>query len=169
VPDRMMVVPTLPTPDYLHAMQASGLVRASMNVLRGPNQGIAFATAESSDPCAPGTLCYDLLHLVEGPISWVPPKANMTFALMNVSKGSRRAWADAVRSFAATVPGNGHYLAAAHAFGPEPYNAVVEAIADDANVMHEMLLGVTDVPGVEHVDLHVVAPEGTRGMGNRPT
>ena len=164
---RMVIVPTLPEAEYLHAMQAQGLVRASMNVQSGPNQGMAFATFATSDPCAPGTLCYALLHIGDGPISDVPAMANMTFATLWVANGSRRAWADAVLAFKATLTGDDYYLAAAHAFGPERYNAVVEVLADDHDRMYEIVLGVTDIPGVERIDLHTVVPEGTRGMGTR--
>jgi hypothetical protein len=169
VSGRMIIVPTLPEPDYLHSMQAAGTLRASLNVLRGANQGMAFAMSADSDPCAPGTLCYQLLHIGDGPISWVPPKAQMTFATLVVANGSRRVWADAFLEFRASLTGDDYYLAAAHAFGSDDrYNAVVEVLADEPDRMHELVLGATDIPGVEHVDLHVVVPEGTRGMGTSP-
>lgn len=110
-----------------------------------------------------GCEVFGMLPIIDK-ISWREAMPYIAFAPLTLKNGSRRAWAEHVRALG-TRRIEGAYFAAAHLFGSGPHNALVEVMAEDEDLLHELLLVATDFDGVLDVRVMRCAPEDTRGMG----
>ena len=168
--------PQVTDEDYIHRFKDDGSLRVTINTIRGtfPAFGIAYSTESLSmkslpscppnlPPCDP----YEVINYLGSRISVTRPLEHAAFVFLRVKNGYRRRWQDQVSEVAGGLGDREDvFLAAAHLFGRGRYNGVLEIMANDEDVFHDLLLTTTDLEGVRLVDPHFVTADSQRGMGD---
>jgi hypothetical protein len=191
LPQSLILLKSLPDPDYLHSRYEEGIYRATMNFLPGGcwagaalfNASTEYTTrsttmASSASSCPDpmdtlGCLIWEALEIVRK-VSNTYPLAFNSFAFLEREAGTTDAFLRAVEEIAGPDDGSTdyvdqgrgrEYVAAAHLIGCGTYNTVVEVLADDHDRMLEILHGVTDLPSVKQYAVGRVRADDTRGWG----
>jgi hypothetical protein len=196
LPQSLILLKELPGPDYLHNLQAQGVLRASMTVLPGgcyAGAGLYDAspvystrsaemssTADSGCPNPDdkaGCLIWELFEKLHR-LSWAEPLDYNAFAFLEVEAGRGQDFLDVVQRVAqAEGPGTDYtetdrgreYVAAARLIGCGTYNTVVEVLAEDHDRVLEVLDQVTDLGFVRQYSVGRLAAGDARGFGKGET
>lgn len=156
--------------EELASRQIAGELRAVMGGAMGVHVA-AYTTMSTamvnSFSCPEGVNCdpYRLLPILNK-VSYGLPQAVMITAALTIEHGQRRSFALNVLQVGREEEESGIFLAAAHLFGRGQFNAYVEVLADSQDVALDVLLRVTDVPGVADVAFTPLDPETCVGMGS---
>jgi hypothetical protein len=177
----VIFVKQLADKEHLHALQGSGVLRASINVAQGAVDGLGFVVTNREDvtstrqlslACPEGSPVpcdlYWIENILPSILSHSEPLALLAFLALEIEQGCRRPWQTELEKLASDVEAD-DYLAAAHLFGPGRYNALVEVTSNSRQRFHRLLLGASDIPGVRVAHLLRVDGRDTRGMGTTGT
>jgi hypothetical protein len=195
LPQSLILLKNLPDPDYLHNLQAEGILRASMNFLPGgcwagaglydasPSYAMSGTSGTMADSGCPdpmdtvGCKLWEIMELVRK-VSPTAPLGFNAFMFVEVEAGRGSEFVDLVLRVGGTDEGNTdyvetdrgrEYVAAARLIGCGSYNTVVEVLADDHDRLLEILDQLTDVSIVKDYSVGRLAAADTRGFGTGDT
>jgi hypothetical protein len=196
LPQSLILLKSLPEPDYLHNLQAQGILRASMNFLPGgcyAGAGLFDAspvystrsaemsgTADSTCPNPDDPVSCNIWEIMEilHKLSHAMPLDFNAFAFLEVEPGRGSEFLEVLQEVAQsegpgtdyTVTDKGReYVAAGRLIGCGTYNTVVEVLAEDHDRVLEVLDRITDLGFVRQYSVGRLAAEDARGFGEDET
>ncbi len=171
MPHGLFLVKELQDKEYLHSLQASNAIRASINVAHGIVDAVGVVQhatprsyMKSGDFCPAGVDCdlYDLIPIGKVFYSGVPALF-MDSVLFEIERGLRRSFAERIQAIDEANPAV--EVTGAHLLGRGLFDAVVEVRSDDVDAALLALLDVTDIAGTRSHILHI-RPDDVRGKGS---
>ena len=195
MPQSLILLKSLPDPDYLHNLQAEGILRASMSFLPGgcwagaglydasPSYAMSGTSGTQADSGCPdpmdtvGCKLWEIIELLKK-VSGAKELEFNAFVFLEVEPGRGGDFLEVVQRVAgAEGPGTEYsqtdqgreYVAAGRLIGCGTYNTVVEVLADSHDRLLEVLDQVTDQAFVRDYSVGRLAAADARGFGEGET
>ncbi len=191
MPQSLVLLKQLPDENYLHNLQAEGVLRASMNFLPGgcyagaglydasPSYAMSGTSGMAADSTCPnpedrvGCALWEIIAILRKLSSARPLDFN-AFLFLEVEAGAGSDYADHLLRVGGPDDGSSdyveteqglEYVAAGRLLGCGTYNTVVEVLAQDHSRLLAVIDQLTDVSVVKQFSVGRLAATDTRGFG----